>query len=324
MSVAANGEIRSEKLLKELAEYWKQLGGEDEKEAVLRACSMTLLVATTGEDDVQELSGTLADLMHSHPSRYVVLRIVERDSPSISARVFAQCHMAFGRRQQICCEQIEFTATRDRLADFYSAALGLTVPDLPVMLWLKDARLLPASDFEPVLGLARSVLLDSAQMEDAAAGLGEMNARRAKGWRIKDLNWTRLTGWRETIAKTFEGHSCRERLEGITGVEVEGAGQGLGTDVAYLASWLGARLPGAKVEARGKGASRVRFHDPGGDIEVLLGRDAMMEVSFDGNITRVPAAVLSQTELMEEELSILGADPVYDATLPDAARFAAT
>jgi hypothetical protein len=107
MTAAANTEIRAEKLLKELAVVWEQLGGADEKEAVLRACSMTLLVATTGEEDAQELAGTLADLMHSHPSRYVVLRIVDRDEPFIAARVFAQCHMAFGRRQQICCEQIE-------------------------------------------------------------------------------------------------------------------------------------------------------------------------------------------------------------------------
>ena len=35
----------------------------------------------------------------------------------MEARVFAQCWMPFGKRQQICCEQIEITASETSLAD---------------------------------------------------------------------------------------------------------------------------------------------------------------------------------------------------------------
>ena len=83
---AAVEEIRSEKLLKDLANVWKELSQTGSDYAVVRACSMTLLVATTSDDE-QDLAGTLGDLMHSHPSRYVVLRLVESREPRVAARV---------------------------------------------------------------------------------------------------------------------------------------------------------------------------------------------------------------------------------------------
>ena len=151
-------EIRAEKLLKDLANVWKELDQTESEYAVVRACSLTLLVVTTAEGDEQDLAGTLGDLMHSHPSRYVVLRLVDKPEPEFSARVFAQCQLAFGRRQQLCCEQIEFTATRDHIPDFYAVALGLTVADLPVLLWVRDAQLLLDKNFHTILPLARPIV----------------------------------------------------------------------------------------------------------------------------------------------------------------------
>ena len=40
-----------------------------------------------------------------------------RPSAALAARVFAQCWMPFGHRQQICCEQIEITASDASLPD---------------------------------------------------------------------------------------------------------------------------------------------------------------------------------------------------------------
>ena len=130
--------VQPEKILKELQALWVDLGKQNSSEAaagVLRACSMTLIVVTDGPGGSGDVGETLGLLMRENPSRAIVLRIVDGDEPKIEARVFAQCWMPFGRRQQICCEQIEVSATVSRLADAYSAMLGLTVPDLPVILW---------------------------------------------------------------------------------------------------------------------------------------------------------------------------------------------
>ena len=308
-------EIKAEKLLKELAGVWTELGQTDTEYAIVRACSLTLLVATTGESDEQDLAGTLGDLMHSHPSRYIVLRLVERPVPEFSARVFAQCQLAFGRRQQLCCEQIEFTATPDRIPDFYAVALGLTVADLPVLLWIRDARLLLAPHFQQVLRLARPLIVDSAQFVDARAGLLELERHRRDGWRIKDLAWSRLTVWRETVAQMFETGACQRLLEKIDRVEIKGRFGPTGTDVQYLAAWLGQRLPSARISASGSGIQRIRLIAGGQRVEVNDIGEALVATSLDGMVTRVPDPLRNDAHLLEEELSILGPDPTYDATL---------
>jgi glucose-6-phosphate dehydrogenase assembly protein OpcA len=321
-SMTAAPEIRSEKLLKQLGEVWNDLGKNEQEYAVVRACSMTLLVATTGTADEQELGATLGELMHMHPSRYVVLRIVDQPESTFTARVFAQCQLAFGRRQQLCCEQIEFTATRDRIVDFHGVALGLTVPDLPVLLWIKDASLLFQREFEAVLPLARPLIIDSAKFGDAAAGLAELDSRRRAGWRIKDINWTRLTAWRETIAQMFESSKCREAAGSIDTIEVTGTRSNPGADVQYMAAWLAQRLPAATVRTHGGGIGRVRLLAGSRTMEVTGATDALVATGLDGMITRVAAPARPDGELIEEELSILGSDPVYETTLPDALRCA--
>lgn len=308
-------EIKAEKLLKELAGVWTELGQTETEYAIVRACSITLLVVTTDEGDVQDLAGTLGELMHSHPSRYIVLRLVERSEPEFSARVFAQCQLAFGRRQQLCCEQIEFTATADRIPDFYAVALGLTVADLPVLLWLRDARLLLTPAFQQILRLARPLIIDSAQFVDARAGLLELERHRRDGWRIKDLAWSRLTVWRETVAQMFETSACQRLLEKIDRVEIKGRFGPTGTDVQYLAAWLGQRLPGAQISASGSGVQRIRLIAGGQRVEVNDIGEALVATSLDGMVTRVPDPLRSDAHLLEEELSILGPDPTYDATL---------
>lgn len=317
---AAVEEIRAENLLKELANVWKELDRTETEYAVVRACSMTLLVATAGEGDEQDLAGTLGDLMHSHPCRYVVLRLVDRPAPEFAARVFAQCQLAFGRRHQLCCEQIEFTATRDRIPDFYAVALGLTVADLPVLLWMRDARLLMDPAFQTVLPLSRPLIVDSAQFVDALAGLAEMDRLRRDGWRIKDLAWSRLTVWRETIAQMFETAACRNLLSRIDRVEVKGRFGPTGTDVQYLAAWLGERLPEAAIAASGSGVQRIRLIAGGQRLEVNDAGLALVATSLDGMVTRVPDPARGDAGLLEEELSILGPDPTYDATLRAVAR----
>ena len=128
--------VEPEKLLKDLAQVWAGLGKQDDVgHGVLRACAMTFLVVSeAGSAGGSDVGETLAALMPEHPSRAVVI-VLDPKAADISARVFAQCWMPFGRHQQICCEQIEITTPRDRLKDIAAVILGLIVPDLPVVMW---------------------------------------------------------------------------------------------------------------------------------------------------------------------------------------------
>lgn len=311
--------VQPEKLLKELEHVWAELGKGQKADALLRACSMTLLVVTTDPGDEVSLKNTLADLMRAHPARMIIVRILDSPTPLLSAEVTAQCLLAFGGRQQLCCEIIEIKTTADRLADVYSASLGLTVADLPVMLWVKDIRLLAESAFQPMLQLARTLLVDSVPLGPTV--LPALNERRLAGWRIKDLAWTRCTAWRETLAQAFESTCLQGQIPQLQRVEIGYAGPSPLVSGLYLYAWLATRLPQATIEfvpaeARRNGNLQfLRFHAATQELELRAVDDATLEIVTSSLTTRVFAPARAEADLIAEELSILGDDPVYEATL---------
>ena len=316
--------VQPEKILKELQALWVDLGKQNSGEAaagVLRACSMTLIVVTDGPADADDVGETLGLLMRENPSRAIVLRIVDGGEPKIEARVFAQCWMPFGRRQQICCEQIEVNATVSRLADAYSAMLGLTVPDLPVILWLRSAKLLMSGDCENVLPIARTIIIDSSTMPDAEGVLKRVASQRAAGWRIKDLAWARITRWRETVSQVFEDPRARASVKDIAEIAIGHSGVTPPAKARYMAAWLSARLPKAtcsfvpEQESFAGGMQSVTLR--GGGFEASLKRVEAdtVEVRVGAMASRVIFPDLSDHELLREELSILGRDPTFEQVL---------
>ena len=113
MSSAVIFPAQPEQILKGLGKLWTTLGQEEKgqgKPTVLRACAMTLIVATDEEDSGYISSQTISDLMKEHPSRGIVLCVDKEAERSLEARVLAKCWKPFGKAQQICCEEIEITA----------------------------------------------------------------------------------------------------------------------------------------------------------------------------------------------------------------------
>src|SRR5450631_2035387 len=153
--------VAPESILKELAALWTQEGKQGDA-GVLRACSMTLVAIAEAADDAAALGETIAALMPEHPARSILIRLEGDGERALSQRVYQQCWKPFGQRQQICCEQIEITASDAALADLPSVILPLAVPDLPVILWCRAARLVRRPEFADIARIATKVVVDSA------------------------------------------------------------------------------------------------------------------------------------------------------------------
>src|ERR1035438_1316940 len=256
----AGGTIAPERILHDMADLWVSLGKQGEGDAgVLRACSMTLVVAAGEAPDAQAIGETLAALMPEHPSRAIVIRFRAEDQRALAARVFAQCWMPFGHRRQICCEQIEITASDASLPDLAAVVLPLTVPDLPVILWCRSPRLFHLPAFAQLAAIAQKLVLDSASFGDAAAALGEMCGAAAAGRLLADLSWTRLTRWRELIAQIFENRGQLANLPLVTDILLSHRAAATPTTAYYLAAWLLEGLD--KIGAH----PRVQFRSDGGE-----------------------------------------------------------
>lgn len=344
--MSAAGTIAPDKILRDMADLWVSLGkpgdgkqsegkqGENDA-GVLRACSMTLVVAAEESDDAQKIGETLAALMPEHPSRAIVIRFRAADQRSLAARVIAQCWMPFGHRQQICCEQIEVTASDASLPDLAPVVVPLRVPDLPVILWCRSPRVFHLPEFAALAAITQKVVLDSASFSDQAAAVRELSQTAAAGCLLADLSWTRLTRWRELIAQIFENRAQLASLPQVSDILISHRGSTRPATALYMAAWL---LDGlARVGAH----PRIEFRSDGGEpvwrlslvelraqgctdaiASISLAEGAAAEVRSGDLVSKALLPALDDYALMRDELSIPGRDPEFERVLAAAAKLA--
>ena len=179
MSSAVIFPAQPEQILKGLGKLWTSLGEEEKqhgKPTVLRACAMTLIVATDEADAGFAASQTISELMHEHPARGIVLAVSQDAERNVEARVLAQCWKPFGKAQQICCEQIEITVRPEAWPNVGPTLVGLAAADLPVIFWCRHNAALSSgctsndkAGMTAIMNLATKVIVDTAGMEASEA-----------------------------------------------------------------------------------------------------------------------------------------------------------
>jgi len=310
--------VQPETILKDLAKLWVDLAKDDATEGsagVIRACAMTLIVAAGAEKDPQNFSETLSQVMQEHPGRVIVLRTGQVSGSTLESRVFAQCWKPAARSQQICCEEVEITACPSRFADVPRLVLGLTVPDLPVVLWLRttsgdavDSQLFPLAD---------KIIVDSSRFENPEEGLAYVREFPRKNIIAADLEWTRLTPWRESVSHIFEDERNLKFMKSIRHIRISHTGEIAPVSARYLASWFRHTLP-PSIELSfhsvpDQPAARIRgvaMDGPDFSASVALdGSGAVLSVNQSARRTAFPAC--DDCSLLREELSVLGKDPVF-------------
>jgi glucose-6-phosphate dehydrogenase assembly protein OpcA len=331
MAAAATA-ISPAQILRDLDQLWVELGrGQegDQGSAVLRACAMTLIVATEEHGDPEaELGETLAALMRDHPARLILLRMDGAPEQELSARVVAQCWMPFGRRQQICCERIEIEGTPAGIAGVPPVLQALTVPDLPVAFWCRGRAIADHPAFPRILDQVDKLVVDSAGTEPAAQ-LRWIHSLRAPGREVADLAWTRLTRWRESVAQLFDEPECMAHAAAIDSVRIGFEGECAPMSSVYLAAWLehalGRRLHISTACADPAAQRRVRSVELVGDsvcYSITVGADRSVAVHGAFRDAHGMFPRLGDYELLREELAVLGPDPVYQAVLERAPEMA--
>lgn len=306
-------EVDAGRLLKELDENWRQLG-KGEGSGVLRACAMTLIVVVREGADAQELGVTLADIMHEHPNRTIVLRVGE--AGEVEARANLQCWMPFGGRQQICCEQIEISAPLAALGAVAPVLFGLMVADLPVAVWCPDLGLADLAELRPVLKLASKVIVDSSAAVEMREALPLLQSLSAGSWRLADLAWARVTRWRETLSHLAGTEGWTKADE----AEITWAGAGLPPAAAYVGAWLRAerlvlRCGTAEMAVRGAGRIRSVSVTAKGRQVCLRREGTGVAVEIERLKTGMVFPLLCDAALLHEELGVFGVDEVFEAAL---------
>ncbi len=313
--MTAETPIKPDRLLNELSKIWTSMavpetgGAPDEAhgDGVLRACAMTLFSLVDDEEDSNALGEILAHLMKEHPSRSIVVRLKEGED-FLDARVFAQCWMPFGHRRQICCEQVEITASMNRLADVAAIIGPLAVPDLPRVILLRSSRIVRAGALRKILPLGDKIIVDSARV--GAPGFGELGGLLDAGHLTGDLAWTRITDLRALIAQLLESRT-------VNRIVLEYAGREAAPETRYLLAWLESSLCSAKIGLKGSGgdgAGKVSAVLVDSDLSIRVA-DGAAEYDIGGLHQRAAFGPGGDEALLNVELGIVVHDPVFERTL---------
>src|SRR5437773_1322735 len=134
-----------------------------------------------------------------------------------------------------------------------SVGIPLLVPDLPVFLWWTGTPPSDGRHVDDLVTLADRLIVDSADFARADLTLPEVARLARFRVGITDLNWARLTDWRELIAQFFDVPAWRPFLNGITGIRAGFAVDMDGRDIhpsqaLLLLGWLASRLAWRPVE----------------------------------------------------------------------------
>ncbi len=327
MSSAVIFPAQPEQILKGLGKLWTSLGQEEKqqgKPTVLRACAMTLIVATDEPDGGFSASQTISELMREHPSRGIVLAVSDKAEHGLEARVLAQCWKPFGKAQQICCEQIEITARSENWPHVGPTLIGLTAADLPVIFWCRHKAALSAgatdsqrAGLQAIINLSTKLIIDT-QGDDAATAFDLLRRLSTRGRAVADLEWTRLTPWREPIAQIFDNPARDNRFSHFHTVEIAHAEDKPSPAALYVAGWLaaphGAVVSFVRAEGHGPGICRITLHSGSERIDFeRTGAECMHLHSTTGLERSYSYAELGAYTLMNEELSVLGPDPSFNA-----------
>lgn len=263
-------------LERELASMWRESArNADGAEAVgvTRVCVLNLIVYTPGAGGCESLNALLAEVAERVPCRAIVLAADRvSDVTRLDAGVSMRCQPGGrGGGQRVCGEQVTIEAAGEAIGSVASAVEPLLVPDIPTFLWWQDIPHYDDKLFSRLVEVADRVVIDSAAFDHPAEDLARVArlVREHPRVMLSDLNWGRLTTWRDLVAGFWDVSADRELLDGLDSVEIEftppaAAPENVAAQALLAAGWLASRL-GWRATGVGAGESgRAYTLDAGG------------------------------------------------------------
>jgi glucose-6-phosphate dehydrogenase assembly protein OpcA len=290
-------------LERELTALWTSMSEEDH-DGITRSCVLNLVIYGGVPATDHRLDETLIEVTEHHPSRAIVL-IEDHDSAgsTVQSWVVSRCTLASAASRQVCCEQINIKANRDRLREVPSAVASLVLADLPVFLWWRDELQLADPLFRRCSSLADRLLIDTAGVDSHARGFDQVAEFLQSNSRLPllDLNWTRLQTWRAIIAGFYDVAEHRAVLERMRTVEIRYHAENderLTPRAAYIAGWLASRLGWQFHRDSGSSegdTTRLTFSSNGSEIKLIL-RAVHDAGDRSGHLDQVILTAGSETE----------------------------
>ncbi|TMD66536.1 MAG: hypothetical protein E6I91_08980 [Chloroflexi bacterium] len=226
----------------------------------VRTSILNLVICAPDLESAQNASRLLRDLSSTHLARVTILILDRSDTTpaSISTWVTLRCFSVISDIMRHCFEQTTILATGSAVRSIGNIMQPLLKPDLPVYLWWVGDP--PGDDptFLKLVEISNRVIVDSTSFFNPEQDILTLSLlhQSSPDYALSDLNWGRITSWRELVVQFFDVTEYRPYLSGITSIEIEHAAAPLASPIRtelgdvspnpacalLLAGWLKARL----------------------------------------------------------------------------------
>lgn len=215
-----------------------------------RASTFNLLVYECKDQDANDIAETIGAIAVQHPCRAIVISAApQAPEAGLEALVAAYCPISeSGNRETICCEYVTLRAKGQVLEELHTTVASLLMPDLQTFLWWRGPINVNVQLFVKLLDLVDRTIVDSSLFvapENALQRVAGLILNPEQQSTFGDLNWSRLTPWREETALAFDSEERRSCLMALDNVVIE-YGETDGNpnpNQAYLyLGWLASRL----------------------------------------------------------------------------------
>ena len=246
-------EAQLKELWRDVAEAAQAKGGGH---AVTTAHVLNLIVRAESEEAANGYLKDMQLITGRHPSRVIIMTAdTEAKEMAVQAWVSIQCQLPPAGGRQVCAEQVMVQACGEAVRQLPAAVIPLLISDLPVFLWWPRNTPFDEYLFKSLSDSLDRLIVDSSTFENPEGTLSKMSSRLKGNWpklACTDMNWGRITPWREMVAQFFDSSILRPYLDRIGRVTIDFALSKRGgvnrAQALFVAGWLATRLGWQPVE----------------------------------------------------------------------------
>jgi glucose-6-phosphate dehydrogenase assembly protein OpcA len=256
----AGKHVAPERVEDELSHLWHMSADNMRTSQNLRVRTsvLNLVLCASSKEAAQQASTLLRDLSSTHVARVIILILDQvQNAPSeVSTWITIRSFPIISDIMRHTFEQITVRVTGKAVAASPAILQPLLKPDLPVYLWWVDDLPSDTHLFQQLARMSDRVIVDSSQFSQPEASLHTLSQlvqpRTSNNSALSDLNWGRITPWRELVAQFFDVVAYKPYLAGVDYVEIEHAVPPAGTGpnaarpdssrALFMAAWLKTRL----------------------------------------------------------------------------------
>jgi Glucose-6-phosphate dehydrogenase subunit N-terminal domain/Glucose-6-phosphate dehydrogenase subunit C-terminal domain len=220
--------VRMDEIEEVLASLWKMSADNLRTGANVRVRTsvLNLVICTPDTETAQRASKILRELSSTHLARVTLLILdnEEHAPSSLHAWVTLRCFSVISDLMRHCFEQTTILASGSAVRSVANIIQPLLKPDLPVYLWwLGDPPDRDDPTFIGLVEISSRMIVDSTGFFNPEQDIVTLSALfdATPECALSDLNWGRITPWRQLISQFFDVPEYRSYLNGVTSIEIE-------------------------------------------------------------------------------------------------------